>query len=141
MTWDKEAIQSLLANSDKAVARAVVAIYNLQTDEEKRSEQTLRSNGVGFSGTDARRGTYYAQYILRTGSLTGKHLELARKMTQKYWRQLAEIANAAPAVAVESHAHSATAEERRAYRARKDGEDIGNYEEARMVAREMDGHW
>lgn len=140
MTWDKAAIQTLLANNDKAVIRAVLAIYNLQTDEEKQSEATLRSNGVGFSGVDARRGTYYAQYIERNGRLTGRHLELARKMTQKYWRQLAEIANGTP-IAVESRANAVNVPVRNAYQAAKDGEDIGNYLESRMVAQEMGGHW
>ena len=139
MTWNKESIQALLAQNDKAVARAVVAIYNRQTEDEKASAVTVKDNGVGFSGIDARRGTYYAEYVMKTGRLSGRHLELARKMVSKYWRQLAEIANAKealpPMVAV------ASASERAAYRAKKDGEDIGNYLEEKMVYDEIAGTW
>lgn len=137
--WDKDSIQRLLAENDRAVARAVVAIYNAQTEQEKSSETTHKANGVGFNQADARRGTYYADYVNRTGRLTGRHLEIARKMMMKYWRQLADVANAKAGVAVESKANPAAP-----FRARLEGEDVGNYEEARMVHEEfraMHGHF
>lgn len=146
--WDKSSIQRLLAENDKAVARAVVAIYSAQTDEEKNSQATLKENGVGFNQADARRGAYYAGYIKTAGKLTGRHLGIARTMMMKYWRQLAEIANAKQPVAVESKANAARVAEAdaidaalaRYFRQRDEGEDVGNYEEEKMVFEERQAY-
>lgn len=135
--WNKDNIQRLLAENDRAVARAVTAIYARQTEDEKRSEATLKENGVGFNQADARRGAYYAGYISTAGRLTGRHLEIARKMMMKYWRQLAEIANEKQAV---QEVRVAVANSAAAYRAAKDGEDIGNYLEEKMVFEEVQAH-
>jgi hypothetical protein len=91
--WNKENIQSLLATNDRAVERAIVRIYNNQTVSEKSAGNTIHHNGVGFSGAHARRGSYYAKWILRGRRLTRHHLDNARRIAMKYWRQLAEHAN------------------------------------------------
>lgn len=85
-------IKWLLTMNDKAVERAMIAIYNLQTLDEQVSQDTRHSNGVGFSGADARTGSYYAKWVLSGRKLTGKHLDKARVMSYKYIRQLSEIA-------------------------------------------------
>ncbi|MCI0525954.1 MAG: hypothetical protein L0Y56_00675 [Nitrospira sp.] len=95
-TIDLDFITSLLTREDdkgrRAVERAIIAIYSRQTQEEQVSESTLRLNGIGFSGADARLGSYYARWIQNGKRLSGKHLERARKMTLKYRKQLLEIA-------------------------------------------------
>lgn len=133
--WDKTSIQRLLAENDKAVARAVVAIYQRQTDEEKSSQATVKENGVGFNQADARRGAYYAGYIATSGRLTGRHLAIGRKMMMKYWRQLAEIANEKEQIAQArvAEANRVDAYLAKQFRERDEGEDVGNYEEERMV--------
>jgi len=83
--WNEAEIVNLLLNSDKAVERGVLAIYNRQA--------TLKDNGVEFSGPDAKLGSYYARWIISGRNLSGKHLNNARKMMVKYRRQLTEIAN------------------------------------------------
>ncbi len=115
--WTKDSIHNLLSSNDKAVARAVLAIYARQTNDEQATESTRHTNGAGFNHADAQRGSYYATYVQRTGRLTGRHLELARKMVGKYWRQLAEIANEKAAPVVEP--------------------DAGNIEEAMLADAEM----
>lgn len=92
-----EYIDWLLIMNDRAVERAVVAIYNRQENDEKVSGTTHHSNGVGFSGADARKGSYYARWVLGEIKgvpmrLTGHHLDNARLMMRKYVRQLSEIA-------------------------------------------------
>lgn len=125
--WTKDAIRELLAKNDKAVAKAVVAIYERQTADEQRAEQTKYHNGVGFNGTDSRRGSYYATYAKRSGRLTGKHLDIARRMMMKYAGQLADIANEnEQAKAVESVVEKA-----------EPHGDIGNMAEEQMVLEEM----
>ena len=87
-------IKWLLTMNDLAVERAMVAIYNRQTWDEQQSSDTRHSNGIGFSGADARTGTYYAKWVLSGRKLTGNHLMKARVMSFKYVRQLCEIATA-----------------------------------------------
>ena len=88
--YDENKIWYLLMHSDKAVDRAMVAIYNRQTAFEKSAHTTI---GVGFSGADVRLGTYYAKWVLSGKQLTGGHLMKARNMAVKYRKQLTEIAN------------------------------------------------
>ena len=91
---DPDYIRWLLTMNDKAVARAIVSIYNSQTLDEQQSSSTKHTNSIGFSGADARLGTYYAKWILSGRQLSGNHLVKARVMSHKYVRQLAEIATA-----------------------------------------------
>lgn len=91
--WNEVEITNLLLTNDRAVERGILAIYNRQTESEKRSNATLQSNGEGFAGPDASLGSYYARWIMSGRSLSGKHLDKARKMTIKYRRQLVEVAN------------------------------------------------
>lgn len=85
-------IRYLLTMKDAAVERAIVAIYNRQTTDEQNSEDTKHLNGIGFTGADARLGSYYAKWILSGKHLNGNHLTKARVMSYKYIRQLCEIA-------------------------------------------------
>lgn len=90
--WTEETITALLSSNNKAVERAILAIYNRQTQDEKACQTTRHSNSVGFSGADAATGSYYAQWVKRGNRLTGKHLDRARKMAIKYRKQLLTIA-------------------------------------------------
>lgn len=93
---DKESIQELLRTNDKAVMRAVVAIYKRQTAAEQGAEETLLENGVGFNAADAKRMTAYAKVILMNPSyeMYPPSLEDARQRIMKYSGQLLEIAAA-----------------------------------------------
>ena len=92
--WTKDSIKQLLMDSDKAVMRGIVAIYNRQTDLEQSCETTHDINGVGFNGPDAPFLSSLAKQILGKGYLTERQLEIARKKMLKYSKQLTEIANA-----------------------------------------------
>lgn len=89
---DPDYIKWLLDMNNRAVERAMVAIYNRQDADEKSAESTLKLNGRGFSAFDARKGTYYARWVLSGRNLSGHHLEKARAMAHKYVKQLAEVA-------------------------------------------------
>jgi len=91
--WTKEAIQEMLAARDRAVERGLLAIYRLQTDQERGAQETLEHNGVGFNAFDAKAMTVQAQYLLRFGSLTPGRISLVRERLMKYAGQLARIAN------------------------------------------------
>lgn len=92
MKHTKESIQDLLLKSDKAVERAMVVIYDRQTQDEKATSDTRHTNQRGFSGAHASKGSYYARWILSGRHLTGSHLAKARAMSMHYWRQLIEAA-------------------------------------------------
>lgn len=94
-TWDKESIQELLKSNDKAVARAVLAVYRFQTEAEKSTQTTRDSNGIGFSAFDAEILSDFAEKLKRGLTLSPRQLELARKKMLKYHRQLVLIANKA----------------------------------------------
>lgn len=95
-TWTRADIDNLLRTNDKAVVRAIIALYRLQTKDEQARQDTLHKNHVGFSAAHARRGTYYAQLALAGKPLYPKTLERARRIALRHSRQLVEIANTTP---------------------------------------------
>lgn len=88
MTWTKERVRILLASNDKAVERAIIALYRRQTLDEQNDGETRYSNGVGFSGAHANLGSYCARWILDGKSLSGPYLNRARIMVLHYVDQL-----------------------------------------------------
>lgn len=85
----KAEIQGLLERNPRAVARALVVIYEFQTADEQATSTTSHANGVGFSGRDAEFGSSLAQKVLKGWALSEKQLNAGRRMVKKYWRQLA----------------------------------------------------
>ena len=92
-TWSKEDIKNLLLVNDRAVMRAIIVIYNLQTETEQNSDETYDANGVGFNGVDAPFLSSLAKQILNKGYLTSKQMMYGRKKILKYANQLLNIAN------------------------------------------------
>ena len=91
--WDKHKVVGLLSTDNRAVERAMVALYHRQTQDEKSTSTTKHSNGKGFSAAHSNLGSYYARWVLGGRRLTGRHLSRARMMAIYYAGQLAEIAN------------------------------------------------
>lgn len=92
--WTKERIIEMLETNDKAVTRAVIAIYNLQTATEQQTQSTRVTNNVGFNHADAPYLSYCAKYAIQKNAiLSGKHLAKSRTRIRKYWKQLLDIAN------------------------------------------------
>lgn len=54
-----------LATDLSWACRGVVKIHQLQTESEKNMEETTESNGIGFSGFDARGMSYMAGWIVK----------------------------------------------------------------------------
>lgn len=92
-------IVNLLKTNDRAVARALVVLYERQTDDEKTSENTRHHNNRGFRPCHARMGTSMAKFYLRNGYLTPRQIEYWRKEGKEgiriaiYWRQLLDAAH------------------------------------------------
>ncbi|RWB95603.1 MAG: hypothetical protein EOQ56_28050 [Mesorhizobium sp.] len=87
MIWTKETIQELIRTNDKAVAKAILALYARQTESERSTEHTQVENGMGFNRLDAPFLTSIAKALPRYGNhMTPRQLEKARPMLLKYWR-------------------------------------------------------
>lgn len=59
------------------IGRALVAIFNRQTEDEQTTNETRKHNAIGFTGADARSGSLTAKYWL-------KHKRLEQWMVDKW---------------------------------------------------------
>ena len=95
-TYDREQIDELLRSSDKAVERAIIRLFELQTADEQRCAQANHNNGVGFNKADSPAGTAFARYLLgfnwrnqrayEPKSLNHPHaLQIAQRGGRKGW--------------------------------------------------------
>lgn len=98
--WTPDQIKELLAKSDEAVGRALLAILARQTFDEQQAADTKYSNGIGFTAFDAEPMTSMARFYKKAGFLTPKQLAWLRgcpgkqktPRIAKYAGQLADIA-------------------------------------------------
>lgn len=96
-----ESIKDLLGNSNAAVERALIVLYERQTADEQVSAVTSHKNGRGFNAIDAEILTSFACQVeknvgrgLKLGQcLSEKQMVLARKKVVRYVKQLVEVAN------------------------------------------------
>lgn len=96
---NKESIVSLLKNDKRAVARALVVLYERQTSDEQAQEGTRHLNGRGFRPCHARMGSSMAKQFMKYGSLSDKQISYWRVPDATgsmrigiYWAQLLEEA-------------------------------------------------
>lgn len=92
--WTEDEIKNLLKNDDRFLCRAILKLYNEQTEDEKTIGNTKHSNGVGFNKFDAEIMSSFAEFMQRAGFLTEKQIAVARKKMMKYNKQLTRLANA-----------------------------------------------
>lgn len=83
------------------VGRAILAIFNRQTDEEQTEATTTDKNGVGFTAFDAKLATRCARRFQIQGRIDYWMWKIWIEPTPggypricKYWKQLNEVANA-----------------------------------------------
>lgn len=93
VAWKKEQIVEKLAACQRWLERGVLAIYELQTEDEKKSHVTVHHNKVGFSEFDASFFTYIAEYLKSGNHLSNGYVEKVRNRMMKYAGQLTKIAN------------------------------------------------
>ena len=91
--WTRDEIEGMLRTNDRAVERAMVAIWERQTADEQATQAVHHHNGRGFAGWSARSGTYFAEWVRSGRHLTGKHLAKARKIALYHAGQLTDFAN------------------------------------------------
>ena len=101
----RQYFQQMIAENNYWLYRAILAIYDRQTESEKKYEDVTHRNGQGFTPADARILCSFAKQILKRNnnqretlydnSLSEKQQDWARRLMPKYARQLVRIAKAA----------------------------------------------
>ena len=84
-------IRMMLGSNKSWALKALVRIYDNQTEDEKSAETTKHNNGVGFTGTDGYFMTSLAKQYIARGSLTDVQMSFVFKNMPKYARQLERI--------------------------------------------------
>lgn len=74
-------IREKLHTDDRWLARALVALNERQTRDERADETTKYRNDKGFRPAHAKRGTSMAQFYIRKGFLTPRQLAWWRART------------------------------------------------------------
>lgn len=100
----RESLQKMLNNPNRdkvkqVVGRALVVLFNNQTQDEKSMNTTNKDNGIGFTGADARSGSLTAKAFLKNNTLEDWQLDRWLKPAAsgfsrltKYHKQLNEAA-------------------------------------------------
>jgi hypothetical protein len=70
----RESLQMMLNNTNpvyvqKVVGRALVALLQRQTEEERAENTTKVHNSIGFTGSDGHSGCLTAKYFMKHGKL------------------------------------------------------------------------
>jgi hypothetical protein len=119
MSYTRPQIDAILTKSDRAVERAIIRLFELQTQNEQRVAHTTHQNDEGFCACDAKAGTRFARWILgmndrnqskfpakplthpRASRIFGRYckggerpIDRARRIALKHSKQLVNIANA-----------------------------------------------
>lgn len=95
-------LKDKLATDTLWAAKALVRILGNQTYDERACKQTLKHNGVGFSGADAKFGTSLAEQAQQwfdtpkekrkhASPFSANQAKYACKMAKKYAKQIAVI--------------------------------------------------
>ncbi len=81
------------------IGRALVVLFQRQTEHERSANTTNVTNGVGFAGMDARSGCLTAKTYIKYNTLQDWQVNNWMKPSKngypricKYWRQLNEAA-------------------------------------------------
>lgn len=84
----RDYITNLLKTNDKALCRAIVVLYEMQTDEEKMKGEAIEDNGAGFGKVDAAEMGRVARKIMHNQPLEASEWARMRNKVPKYWKQL-----------------------------------------------------
>lgn len=82
------AIKAAITTERDRAIKAMLRIYEYQTEDEKACGTVDNLNGVGFAGTDAELLTSFCKQFERRKSLTDKQVTILFKKIGKYAGQL-----------------------------------------------------
>jgi hypothetical protein len=100
----RTSLQTMIDQADDikvqhVIGRALVALFQRQTESEKSTNDTHNENDIGFSGADAKSGSLTAKYYLKHKKLEQWQIEKWTKRSKngyarltKYHKQLNDVA-------------------------------------------------
>ena len=98
MKVTKKAINDFVRNKLKTdevwAKKALLKIYEFQTQDEKDAGYTRNYNNVGFSGVDGEILSAFAVFFKKRGYLSKKQMAVLKKKIHKYTRQIISVADA-----------------------------------------------
>lgn len=84
--------EEITLRNDLAKIKALLIIYQFQTDEEQKRNGTVENNGIGFTAFDGEVLSSMARNLYEYKSLTDNQMKVVRKGIKKYWKQISIIA-------------------------------------------------
>ena len=91
--WTEHNVRELISTNEKALIKALLAIWNYQTNSEQAIGDAIEDNGVGFNKPDSFTAKKYIRIINRGEKLRAYELDKLRRVMYKYVKQLVKIAN------------------------------------------------
>jgi hypothetical protein len=89
----KEFVKKQLSTNKIWASKALLKIFEKQTQSEQEHETTNEYNGVGFTGIDGEILASFAKQLVSRGFLTPKQMAIVYKKMPKYWMQIIKISN------------------------------------------------
>ena len=86
-----EFLKNKLTHDKVWAAAALLRIYDNQTSDEQRCEITRHENGIGFTGSDARLLTRFAEWYKTHGWLSEKQMKWVFSKMGKYAAQISKM--------------------------------------------------
>lgn len=84
----QEAIRTQITTSDNQAIKAMLRIFEYQTEDEQEAGTVEEFNGVGFAGTDSLILTSFCEQYKKKGYLSKKQIEIIKGKIGKYAAQL-----------------------------------------------------
>ena len=89
----RDFVKTKLGTSKVWAQKALLKIYEFQTQEEKQEENTKDINGIGFTGVDGEILSSFAKQLQVRKTLSEKQMTLLFKKMPKYWNQILAISD------------------------------------------------
>lgn len=81
-------VKNKLHTDDNWAKRALVVVFNNQTESEQMAECTVEHNNVGFTGPDAELLSSFAKQLKKYGGLSPKQMLFLKRLMPKYHAQV-----------------------------------------------------
>ena len=88
-----EALKQKLASNDIWAKRALVRIFEAQTQNEQSANSTLHNNGIGFTSSDAKILSRIVKYYLSYGRIDDYFMHIVHARIPKYARQIFSLSD------------------------------------------------
>ena len=92
-TGELDFIRKKLATDTKWATRGLLVIYNRQTEDEQRVDETKHHNNIGFTGYDAPLLSSFAKQYMQRKWLSFKQVTILKKRISKYCQQIYELSD------------------------------------------------